>query len=55
MEQIWQDSKDRSTHKANNIVGESTALTSNKGKCIKNSWILDTGVIDHVTCTTQFF
>ena len=27
-------------------------LTSEKGKCTKNSWILST---DHVTCTTQHF
>jgi len=58
MEQIWkivQNSKDRFTHRANNIVGESTVLTSKKGKCIKNSWNLDTGATYHISCTRQYF
>jgi len=58
MEQIWkivQDSKIGSAHRVNNFVGESIMLAFEKGKCTKNSWILDIGATDHVTCTTQHF
>jgi len=58
MEQIWkmvQDSKTGFVYKTNNIVGESSMLASEKGKCTKNTWILDTGATDHVICTTQHF
>jgi len=56
---ICQESKNESIHKVNSFTGELSSGKTEKGKYVRDSWILDTGATDHVThckyCFKKFY